>query len=373
MYHQSVSLRFLKDKRQLSLIKKEEGLSKAPYYNSYHKLDMYFEVLTWKQGDPLLQIGNLMGSSQTLASFESFAYFKNNRYMALLGVDNVHPLARLHEFSKQNDGRFYAQDYAAHSRMQRQQVIPLLIDLANKGYLNYDPETEWVEVSPRLRQHILNNAGKLDYDVLQFNSNSDDNTNATLNLLNYDLSMRGVARILVSDSQDVKIFPADRTITLKKDRDFTFAGSIHAGRLKFYGKEYYFHYDNFTVDLLNVDSVSFMATSFEPNERGEYNLVKVKNVLEQVTGTLEIDHPTNKSGRNQKDHPAYPKFNSTKESYVFYDRKNIQQGVYDRERFYYRSSPSCWTAWTTSPTPASPSRAPWYPGASSPTSWSPSA
>ncbi len=339
MYHQSVSLRFMKDKRQLSLIKKEEGLSKAPYYNSYHMLDMYFEVLTWKQGDPLLQMGNLMGSSQTLASFESFNYFKDNRYMALMVMDNVHPLARLHEFSKQNEGMFYAQDYAVYSKMQRQQLVSLMIDLANKGYVKYDPETEWVEVTPRLRQHIMNNAGKLDYDVLQFNSNSDDNLNATLNLLNNDLTMKGVARIQVSDSQDVKIYPDDRTITIKKNRDFTFSGSIHAGKLRFFGKEYYFHYDPFTVDLLNVDSVSFMATSFDKNEHGQHTLVKVKNVLEMVTGTLEIDAPSNKSGRLQEKYPAYPKFNSTQESFVFYDKKNIQQGVYDRERFFYRSDP----------------------------------
>ena len=57
LYHPSVSMRFLRDKRTLSLIKKDEGLSKAPFYNTYHQLDMYFEVLTWKQGDPVVQMG----------------------------------------------------------------------------------------------------------------------------------------------------------------------------------------------------------------------------------------------------------------------------------------------------------------------------
>lgn len=339
LYHPSVSLRFLREKRVLSLIKKEEGLSKAPFYNTYHQMDMYFEVLTWKQGDPVVQMGNLPGSTLTRASFESFDYFKEKRYYALLGIDAVHPLVRLNDFSKQNDGHFYAQEFAVFSRMQKEEVIPLLIDMANKGYLDYDPETEWVDVRPRLRQHILNSAGKQDYDVLQFNSNVDDGVNATLNLLNYDLAMKGVARIQMSDSQDVRIFPSQKEVIIKKGRDFTFGGQVQAGKLTFHGKEYYFHYDNFTVDLLNVDSVSFMADSFEKNDEGRTTLVKVKNVLEQVTGTLEIDAPSNKGGLHQKDYPSYPKFNSTKESYVFYDKGNIQRGVYKRDRFYYRSDP----------------------------------
>ncbi len=339
IHHQSTSLRFLRDKKQLSLIKKDEGLGKAPFYNTYHRLDMYFEVLTWKQGDPVLQIGNLSGTTQNKASFESFDYFREKRYMGMLGIDNVHPLVRLNDFSKQNGGRFYAQEFAVFSRMQKQSVVPLLIDMANKGYLLYDPETEWVEVQPRLRQHILNSAGKQDYDAIQFNSSVDDGVNATLNLLNNDLTMQGVTTILMSDSQDVRIYPSGRAITIKKNRDFTFGGSIKAGRLQYYGKEYYFHYAPFTIDLINVDSVSFMATSFEPNDRGEHTLVRVKNVLEQVSGTLEIDAPSNKSGRQQERYPEFPKFNSARESYVYYDKRSIQRGAYGRDRFYYRSDP----------------------------------
>jgi hypothetical protein len=338
IHHPSVSMRFLKGKKLLSLIKKDVGLGKAPFYDTYHMLDMYFETITWKQGDPLVQFGNLQGSTQTRASFESFNYFKEKRYVGMLGIDAIHPLVRLNDFSKQNDGKFYAQEFAVFSRMQKDAVVPLIIDMANKGYLSYDPETEWVETTPRLRQHILNSAGKQDYDVLQFNSNS-DSLNATVNLLNYDLAIMGVARIVMSDSQDVKIYPSDKIVTVKKGRDFSFGGSVQAGKLQYFGKEYYFHYEPFVIDLLNVDSVSFMADSFGKNDEGLTTLVRVKNVLEQVTGTLELDAPSNKSGLQQKKYPEYPKFNSAKESYVFYDKSSIQRGVYSRDKFYYRSDP----------------------------------
>jgi hypothetical protein len=337
--HPSVSLRFIADKKQLAFIKREDGLSRGPFYDNYHELDMFFEELRWKQGDPVVQIGNLQGTTQTRTSFESFNYFEMKRFSSMLGIDQVHPLSRLREFSRVVGEKFNANDYAKYSKLQMSQVVPVLIDLANKGFIAYDIEDELVTVKPRLMEHILSSAGKIDYDVLQFNSNSEDGVNGTINLLNNELALKGVSRIILSDSQDVKIFPAEKLVTIKKDRDFTFGGMVKAGKLSFYGKEYYFHYKAFSIDLLNVDSVSFLADSFEPDENGHTRLVRVKNVLENVTGTLEVDAPDNKSGLKQKDFPAFPKFNSQKESFVFYDRGSIQKGAYKRDKFYYKSDP----------------------------------
>jgi hypothetical protein len=337
--HPSVSLRFMRDKKQLTLIKKDEGLSKGPFYDTYHALDMYFEELRWKQGDPLLQIGNMQGTTQTRTSFESFNYFEQRRYIALMGMGEVHPLSLLNEFSKKEGNAFQAKDFAVFTKLQMSQVAPMLVDLANKGFIHYDMDEERVTILPRLKQHILSSAGKVDYDVLQFNSNSPDGVNGTINLLNNDLALKGVSRITLSDSQDVKIYPAEKLVTVKKDRDFTFGGVVKAGKLSFFGKEYYFHYAPFNIDLLNVDSVAFMADSFDADENGNHRLVKVKNVLESVTGSLEVDAPSNKSGLQQKKYPEFPKFNSTKESFVYYDKRSIQRGAYKRDNFYYKSEP----------------------------------
>jgi len=339
IFHPSVTLRFMRDKKTLTLIKRDEGLSKGPFYDTYHKLDMYFEELRWKQGDPLVQLGNMQGTTQTSTSFESFNYFEKRRYMAMLGIDEVHPLSRIRAFSKQAGEEFSVKDFAQYAKLQVAQVKPMLINLANMGFLDYDQEEEQVKVLPRLMQHILNSAGKVDYDVLQFNSNSPDGVNGTINLLNNDLALKGVSRIMMSDSQDVKIYPSDKQVTIKKNRDFSFGGMVKAGKLTFHGKEYFFHYDPFIIDLLNVDSVSFLADSFEPDDNGNTRQVKVKNVLENVAGSLEIDAASNKSGLQVKKYPDFPKFNSTRESFVFYDRRNIQKGAYKRDKFYYKSDP----------------------------------
>lgn len=339
IFHPMVTLRFMRDKKMLTLIKTDVGLARGPFYDTYHQLDMYFEELRWKQDDPVVYLGNMQGTTQTRTSFESFNYFEKRRYTAMQGIDEVHPLSRLREFSKANGDHFDVMSYARYSKMQESQLKPVLIDLANKGYLLYDTDDEMVTVLPRLRQHILSSAGRVDYDALQFNSNSPDGVNGTINLLNNDLELKGVSRITLSDSQDVKIYPAEKLVTVKKDRDFTFGGMIKAGKLTFHGKEYHFHYEPFTIDLINVDSVSFMADSFEPDEQGRTRLVKVKNVLENVAGTLEVDAPNNKSGLLEEKYPQYPKFNSTRESFVYYDKKSIQNGAYKRDGFYYRSDP----------------------------------
>ena len=339
IFHPSVTLRFMRDRQQLTLIKRDEGLSKGPFYDTYHQLDMYFEELRWKQGDPLLQLGNMQGTTQTRTSFESFNYFEQRRYGAMLGIDNVHPLSRLREFSREAGEEFLAQEFARYAKLQMSQVKPMLIDMANKGYLLYEVEDDRVTLLPRLLQHILSSAGRMDYDVLQFNSNSPDGVNGTINLLNNDLALKGVSRITLSDTQDVKIYPAEQLVTIKKNRDFTFGGMIKAGKLTFYGKEYYFHYAPFVIDLLNVDSVGFLAESFDRDEHGRGRLKKVKNVLENVTGTLEVDAATNKNGLQQEKYPEYPRFNSTQESFVFYDRGTIQNGAYKRDKFYYKSDP----------------------------------
>ena len=89
----------------------------------------------------------------------------------------------------------------------------MLIDMANKGYLDYDPETETVHVNPRLkRAHPRQRRQASTTTCSSSTATMDDGVNATLNLLNYDLALQGVSRILMSDSagRDASI-PSERS------------------------------------------------------------------------------------------------------------------------------------------------------------------
>ena len=149
-----------------------------------------------------------------------------------------------------------------------------------------------------------------------------------------------MAPIVLSDSQNVVIFPKEQEVKLKKNRDFTFAGRVKAGRFDFFGKQFSFDYHNFKINLDNVDSLRLRVESDDPSEVDEFGnrkLVAVRSVVENITGDLLIDQFGNKSGL--KDFPQYPIFNSKKDSYVYYDRPFIQEGVYTRDDFYFHLDP----------------------------------
>ena len=339
IYHPGLIFTYIINKKQLSLIRSEQGLGKTPYFNTFHMLDMYFEELYWKTDEPKMDFRMLVGSTQSEGDFESTTYYKQDRYDKLQGMDDVHPLIKIRDYVKSLGGyrSFTAVDLARFIRYSVDDVRPLIVHLASMGLLNYQADEDMITVEDRLFKYVSNRAGKTDYDVLTFHSAIHDETNASLNLLNYDLTIRGIKSILLSDSQNVFIYPKNETVVVKKNRNFNFAGIVNAGRFEFFGKEFLFEYDKFKINLTNVDSLRIKVQSLEPDERGEYPLVRVKTVVENITGDLLIDNPKNKSG--VKPFPQYPIFNSFKESFVYYDKKNIQHGVYNRDNFYFKLEP----------------------------------
>jgi len=153
----------------------------------------------------------------------------------------------------------------------------------------------------------------------------------------YNLQINGVKHIAVSDSQNVVIFPKNEKIVLKKNRDFQFDGKVMAGLLDMYGKKFNFSYEDFKIDLDLIDSLQINIVTDSLSTYGKRYTKQLGSVLEKISGNLFIDDPNNKSGLQH--FAEYPIFNSTDSSYVFYDSKNIQDGVYKREEFYFKVDP----------------------------------
>lgn len=337
--HPGLILNYIIKDKHLTLIRNEEGLSKTPYFNTFHELDMYFEELSWKMDEPRMEFRMLTGSTQGEADFESSTYYKQDRYDRLQGMNEIHPLILIKDYIKANANtrEFYVTDLAKFLKVTADQLRPIIAKLSSFGMLAYNAEDDYVIIKQRLLDYITNRAGKTDYDVISFHSAIHGTANASLSLLNFDLTIRGVKSILLSDSQRVFIYPSKEEVLVKKNRDFFFSGIVNAGRFEYFGKEFSFEYDEFKLNLTNVDSLRLKVRSIEPNERGEHPLVRVKTVLENITGDLLIDNPKNRSG--VKNFPQYPVFNSFKESYVFYDKRSKQKSVYNRDKFYFKLEP----------------------------------
>lgn len=341
IYHPGVSFKYIVKERELALIRGDVGNSKSPYFDSFHQVDMYFDALYWKIDEPIINMKMISGEGESQATFESSNYFRRQRFLKLQGLSEVHPFFRIQQYAKSHGTEvIYTEDLAKDMRLPPTEVRMMLIDFSNQGFVAYDSKNDRAVIKDRLGYYLLANSGKTDYDVIRFESVISQLPNASLNLLNFEFTLRGMAPIILSDSQNVVIFPANQEIHLQKNRDFTFAGRVKAGRFDFFGKQFSFDYQNFKINLDNVDSLRLKVESDEPSDVDQYGnrrLVAVRSVLENINGDLLIDYQGNKSGLH--DYPQYPVFNSKKDSYVYYDKDWIQQGVYDRDRFYFHLDP----------------------------------
>lgn len=341
--HPLISFRYNIKSDTVTLYRSDEGASQAPYYDSYHKVNMFVEQIVWKTTDPYMRMVTLPGSTQREADFQSENYYKQYIYEKIQGIETTNPLIRIRDHVVKNDSimTFTVLDLCKTWKLTPENLRPALVPISNMGFISFDPLKDEITVHEKLFTYIKARAGKIDYDVLDFQSQlipSDSSYNASLNLLNNDLTLRGVHEITLSDSQNVVIYPSKPgVVILKKNRNFTFAGTVVSGRFDFFGKQFAFDYDQFKLNLNNVDSVRIWVDGERKDERGKPEQVLVKSVIENLNGELLIDLPANKSG--VKSYPKYPVFTASKESFVFYDKKTIQGGVYNRDKFYFKIDP----------------------------------
>lgn len=338
IYHPGLSFTYQVDKKTVTIIRGDDGLQKTPYSNSFHKYDMYFEQLVWKIDEPLLTMGFLPNNFQGEAYFESTDFYNSDRAAAIRGNESVSLTQKLNEYYLANGkAPFTAVDFAKYIKYLAVDLRPILFKMAILGVIYYDPESDMITVRQRMFDYMANAKHNRDYDILTLHSVIPGKENATLNLLNWDLTVHGVKNVLLSDTQKVFMFPTEKDIVLKKNRNMEFSGVVASGKFEFHGKDFVFDYDMFKVKMKTIDSIKIYVEAYEPDVNGNIPFKKVQTVIENANGELRIDAPKNKSGWGKA--PTYPAFQSFKESYSFYDKRTIFKGVYNRDKFYFKLDP----------------------------------
>jgi hypothetical protein len=328
--HPGVNLSFITKDNTLSLTRENESVGLSPFFNSYHNLDMSFESISWKRDIPYLNFGPLFGSTNKKANFESDLYFDKNRYDALTTSAN-NPLVVLKNLAKQNNTtRIEIAQFAGAIRATIEDCVPMLIRLSNSGFVSYDIETRVITTRPRLENYVLQRSGKEDYDVITIDSEVADGKNAIINLETMDMKVMGVKRVTLSEAQFLKIYPENQELVVQKNRNMLFNGIVNAGRSEFFGKDFYFDYNEFIVDVPACDSVRLRPT---PKKDGSAPL-RLLSKIEDVQGVIYIDDVKNRSGKDTTKH-KFPLFISDKEAYVYYDSPSIQEGAYNRDDFKF--------------------------------------
>ena len=340
IFHPDIQMKYIDEKKELTLSKDEQMRVFSPWFDSFHKIEIYCEELSWKLGEPVIDFGMMKGpTAEGRAVFESTNYYTLGRYEKLQGIDELNPLYILKSFCEKKKKREFGLDEMCQY-MQRppEQVEAQLINLSAKGFLIYNLNKKRTIINQKLIDYVNAKNNKTDYDVIFFNSEVQRKSNAVLTLDSFDLRIQGVPSIFLSDSQQVYIYPAKQEIILQKNRNFHFSGKIEAGLFDLYARNCYFEYDNFKLDLPTIDSMSFYVGSRNIDlQTGKRALVKVKTNINELTGDLLIDKPNNKAGL--KAFPEYPIFTSKNDALVNWQKKYIQNGVYKKESFFYKVHP----------------------------------
>ena len=340
IYHPGLQMKYRDEDKELSMTKDERVVSVSPWFDSWHKIEIYCEAMFWNINDSKLKFEMLKGlTKESKAVFESSSYYSLSRYERLKGIDEFNPLDLLKKFSETNNSRsFTLEEITNYLQRPREQVEVALIKMANRGFLVYNADDQMGHIKDKLFDYVKARNGKTDYDVIFFNSEVTGSSNGILNLVSFDLKLQGVPRVFLSDSQQVYIYPKNNELILKKDMDFLFSGKIEAGLFDLYARDCAFEYNKFKINLPFIDSMAFYVRSKKPDPKtGQFPLARVRTVLTRLSGELLIDDPKNKSGL--KSPPEYPVFTNNDTAFVYWDKQSINKGVYKKDKFYFEVNP----------------------------------
>lgn len=219
----------------------------------------------------------------------------------------------------------------------------LLIYMDRAGYIYYDRTLEQITPRTQLIRWAQAANNEKDWDVIQLVSQTKDRANAHMSWETGVLRLDGIEGFILSDSQQVTIRPQHQFVRVYENRNLQFGGLIYAGKANFWGKgtaKFEFNYPRFNIYCEKLDSVKFYPErdeSFDP--RANPTLVKAlrRLTIEDVVGSIYINHPANKSGLKRQ--TQYPIFDCYSIAYVYWSDRSTQAGQYKRDRLFFALDP----------------------------------
>lgn len=333
LFHPAVNFKYDANATLLTLLKEDGGFKETPFYSSYFKVDMSADMIKWDLKADSLDISILNAKSQIPAIFESQEYFKAQSFNQLAGLYNFNPLLMAVGYARKiNSSEFYVDDMAASLKQKPETLKGAMKFLMQKGFINYDIHSGFIKIKRKGFHFVMSNQKLKDFDNLLIPSISPSLPNATFDIKNEKLLVRGVDRFYISELLDVYIIPENKEITLLGNRDFEFDGQVNAGNFEYVGKSFRFDYDSFLIQLPQIDSLRFNIDTDKNDDSKKGTKIKLSNQLRETAGVLYINKPNNKSAI--KYYAQYPIFNSEKDAIVYFDNKTVLNGAYDKSVYF---------------------------------------
>jgi len=334
IYHPAANFKYDNEKKSLLISRPKQGVGRSPFFNSYHKLDMYVESIQWVTTEKRIELKPIVGNtSDQQAYFESQNYYEEAVMHEIAGINTQNPLYTLWQlFNSAGYEDLTIEDVIRWFNKPPLDIKAMMIDFAARGFIEYDINNNRIRYRSKIAQYLNNQVKKKDYDYIKLESKTHY---ASLDLLTNDLKITGCEFFVLSDPQIVNVYPMDELVTVKKNRNMVFSGRVIGGLFDFVTHNCHFDYDRFLVDMDIIDTlIMYVEDKNGPMDMyGDYKLQRVRSQIEELSGVLYVDVPGNKCG--MVDYPDYPIFEARKGGKVFYDQPYVLGGVYDRNRFYY--------------------------------------
>ncbi len=337
IYSSDVSLNFLIDTQLVVLTNSPLSDIQSVFIDTYHDLDINVRQISFRLQDTLITFRSLPASTYRTAIFRSYNYFTIDEYNRLGLMDKAHPLEVISRMVKSGRFIFGPIDLARYLEKDVKLTRQLLIILSKQGFIHYDNDAQVAYAEQKLFDYVDARYKYKDYDEIEIISIPKKKENAVLNLKTGVLTIYGVKPFALSNNRRVGILPQKGIVRVKENMEIDFDGRLKAGLADMYGKDMTFYYDSFMVNLQQIDSLKLNYRSEKKNEDSVYVYSPVLSVVEDLSGTLKIDEPENKSGNIT--YPQYPILENKDTAYVFYDQNNEQDSAYSRDKVQFIAYP----------------------------------
>ncbi|MFY0605541.1 MAG: hypothetical protein JXR10_02430 [Cyclobacteriaceae bacterium] len=325
--HPGVSVFYDARSRKLSLLRKK-NFQVTPFKSTYFAVNVNAEMIQWDMNTDSVNFTIQNGKDLLPVTIESKDYFSDERFGRLGSGMAFNPVAasvyyanlyRTNEFSEMELADYYKTDI--------KQIRQGMTILERYGFADYNHETGLVQLKPKAF-HFYNASGrKVDFDNFFIPSKEPGLPNITWRLDSGDMKVNGVKRFYLTSDYLVYAEPENQQMTLLKGRNFQMDGMVNAGEFQYKGKNYQFDYEQFLIELNQVDSIRIQVTVPDSLKSLQGDKSPLTNHLNETSGVLYLDDPQDKSGSKPG---AYPDFVSNSDAIVYFDGPEVLNGAYDR-------------------------------------------
>ena len=348
IFHPSMDVLYLAKDSTVTIKKPKRGtFASVPFTSSFHEFFLYFETIIWEVGKEELRFTAFVDRENKVSAIESFDYFTKSRFDQFKNILKFNPIGAIYRYQTLNpDKAIFPGEILAEYRLKDQQTAfeRALPGLEGSGFITYDKKTMEITPLPKLTKWAKAARAKKDFDAIQIISKVDTGAHAIMHFDNKEIEMRGVPYFSLSDSVFLRVAPLDGIVKVQKHRNLQFGGTMASGRLNFYSSNedrpsFSFDYESYKIHCDSIDSIRFVVVRNPPPGYEPTPLEKALNntVFEGVTGAIHIDDPNNKSGK--KNYAHFPVFDSYSKSYLYWEKPNIEDGIYTKEKMNFSVDP----------------------------------